>query len=480
MRARELLLEYRRDITAQNYGDAIIERLAAARRGTLNYALQGYAQLLRYIQNPQMYLAGSFSIETPSGVYTIDPDRAEQTAQHLRSDMIADTLSVIEEYDPTPNKEYTVWLLRRWLTDPEQQSVRMEDFNRNNALSAYHVGKRRGLIKPEHKDINRFRTYRQFEDFMFGEYDIDTLLNVEDKTTEADRGKYDEVYKDDSVRVIVPRDERAACFWGRGTRWCTAATRGTNYFNTYNQQGPLYILLPTKRIRPGEKYQIHIPSGQFMDEDDDSIDIAHLAQNVFPQFFAWLVKNDPEARELVEFTSNETLTEIWKTISEIAIERLKELSVYQGYDDEVYMDELANRGALDVDGSIDEVVVDRLNLHYWQVDPDFRNDLKSIQNLGKFDANKIRKWSTDAANNIGGEFSMVTVIPNTFRYTLHETEETRMDDLLNDEIFNYIFVYDESSYAKRNKNLARGQSTKLVRRVGPYYVGYLTNPSFSS
>lgn len=475
MRARELLLEYRRDITAQNYGDAIIKRLATARRGTLHYALQGYAQLLRYLQNPQMYLAVSFRIETPSGVYTIEPNRAEQTAQHLRPDMIADTLSVIEEYDPTPNKEYTVWLLRRWLTDPEQQSVRMEDFNRSDALSAYHVGKRRGLIKPEHKDINRFRTYRQFEDVMFGEYDIDTLLNVEEKTTEADRGKYDEVYKDDSVRVIVPRDERAACFWGRGTRWCTASTRGSNYFNTYNQQGPLYILLPTKRIRPGEKYQIHIPSGQFMNEDDTPVDITNLAQNVFPQFFAWLVEHDREARGLVAFTDDETLTTIWKTIYTIVVDRFKTAAAENAYDDETYMEELENSGALDVDGSIDDVVVDRANLEYWRWNENYRNDLQKLLLVSRLDAAQIRKWSQEGAANFESEYSTVSALPSLFLFVLYETQETRTADILDDN-FNYIFVYDESSYARSNKNLRTGQRVELVRRVGPYYVGYLTKP----
>lgn len=309
---------------------------------------------------------------------------------------------------------------------------------------------------------------------MYENYDIDTLLNIEATATE-DRGVYNEVYKDDSVRVIVPRDERAACFWGRGTRWCTAATRGSNYFNNYNQQGPLYILLPTKRIRPGEKYQIHIPSGQFMNEDDTPVDITNLAQNVFPQFFAWLVEHDPAARGLVAFTNDETLTTIWKTIYSIVIDRFKTAAAENAYDDETYMEELATFGALDVDGSIDDVVVDRANLEYWRWNEDYRNDLQKLLLVSRYDAAQIRKWSQEGAENFESEYSTVSALHSLFLYVLYETQETRTADIL-DDTFNYIFVYNESSYARSNKNLRPGQRVELVRRVGPYYVGYFTKP----
>lgn len=478
MRAHQfILLEYRRDVTSKNYGDAIINRLATSRLGTLHYALDGYSKLLRYIANPSMYTAAPFTISTPSGHIVVEPDRAEQIAQSLRQEMIDDTLSVIEEHDPTQHKEYTQWLLRRWLTDPEREQVRMEDYNRDDLLRAYHMGKRRGLIHPDHRDINRFRTYRQFERMMHDNYNIDELLNIEATSEPQDRGTYSEVYKDDSVRVIVPRDENAACFWGRGTRWCTAATRGSNYFNTYNQQGPLYILLPTKRIRPGEKYQIHIPSGQFMNEDDTPVDVANLARNVFPQFFAWLREHDPRANELVAFADDETLTSIWKTVDEIAVKLFKKRSIENGYDDDDYMEELSSRGALDVDGSIDSEVVDRLDLQYWNWNDDYRHDMNKMLLVSKYDAVQIRKWAEEGTLNIGGEFSTVDGLPSLFLYALYESQETRTVEVL-DNLFSHIFVYDEKRYGERSRYVSREQRTHLVRRIGPYYIGYLSDPEF--
>ena len=65
--------------------------------------------------------------------------------------------------------------------------------------------------------------------------------------------------------VIIPITKTAACYWGEGTTWCTAAP-GANWFAKYNQEGPLYIFINKKD--PSEKYQLHWQSDQFMDVND--------------------------------------------------------------------------------------------------------------------------------------------------------------------------------------------------------------------
>jgi hypothetical protein len=84
----------------------------------------------------------------------------------------------------------------------------------------------------------------------------------------------DIIYDENGVLVIHPKDKEAACRYGRGTRWCTAATRGYNHFAAYNQRGPLYIFVPRKPDHPGEKYQFHFEDGVVADESD-----AYLGQD---------------------------------------------------------------------------------------------------------------------------------------------------------------------------------------------------------
>ena len=43
----------------------------------------------------------------------------------------------------------------------------------------------------------------------------------------------DIIYESDNFLVVMPRSTASACFYGKGTTWCTAATEGTNLFLSY-------------------------------------------------------------------------------------------------------------------------------------------------------------------------------------------------------------------------------------------------------
>lgn len=72
--------------------------------------------------------------------------------------------------------------------------------------------------------------------------------------------------------VVQPHTKDAACAVGKGTNWCTAST-GHSMFDHYNEQAPIYTLIPKNPVRRGERYQLHVPQQnadniQFMDETD--------------------------------------------------------------------------------------------------------------------------------------------------------------------------------------------------------------------
>ncbi len=87
------------------------------------------------------------------------------------------------------------------------------------------------------------------------------------------------IYDGQYIKIIHPVTREGACYYGRGTRWCTAATVADNMFEHYNQQGPMYIIQPKNPDKGGkEKYQLHFESGQFMDEKDDPINLNELVE----------------------------------------------------------------------------------------------------------------------------------------------------------------------------------------------------------
>ena len=350
MRFREFLIEYSRAKTAEMFGNKLLQSLVAD--SNVPYQLVLAQKLLSLIAKEQ------WAAENPEKIK-----------------MWIDTiLSVIESHDPTPNNAYTPWLARMY----SKGGLKIEDLNRNQLLSLYDIAKSRRMLKPEHKDINSFKTYKQFEDAMVT-YDLEAIENTLDK--EEEKGQATKVYDDENVTVIVPEDEAAACRYGRGTRWCTAATRGENYFNTYNRQGRMYILLPKNPIRAGEKYQLHFQSNQYMDEDDDPVNVYNLLTTRFPNLVNFfLEKEETELKSNLRFTDPNVIQNVLDKMKEVGLEWIDEQVSNAESDDYDYYEEMAKRHG-DEDGDIDwEAVHDAeenyLDWNYYLKDK--INDFSSI------------------------------------------------------------------------------------------------------
>jgi lambda repressor-like predicted transcriptional regulator len=210
MKSVEFLFEYRRDVTAQKLGDKL---LASAKRENIT-----------------------------------DIDKI---------------LAAIEDMDPTPNKQYTLWIANQY----NKGQFRLEDKPRiKTALERFIQAKSR----LQEKDIGRY-DFHQLEDAMekifnpdVGKQEIQTTDTFEIPNEIKD--KVEVLYNGPLGLLTVPKSKKASCILGSSTRWCTAAT-DYNYFSIYNRSGPLYIW----RDKNGEKYQFHFPSNQYMDKQDRSI-----------------------------------------------------------------------------------------------------------------------------------------------------------------------------------------------------------------
>ena len=82
----------------------------------------------------------------------------------------------------------------------------------------------------------------------------------------------EKVYEDDEWVVYVPHSHAAARRGGEGTHWCTAS-ENDYYYNIYSKEGPLYINI---RKSDGAKFQFHFKTNQFMDADDESIQLNEI------------------------------------------------------------------------------------------------------------------------------------------------------------------------------------------------------------
>jgi len=212
---------------------------------------------------------------------------------------------IIITLDPTYNPEkdimgsYTKWLLR-----PDNLAklkvTKDEDFYKiKDDLIKFNTLKKTNKLPPELRDINKFNLERLL-DYIFDNYsdEVSTSKTQDIKNVKANVEKYDFP----EWRVIVPKTEEAACYYGKGSKWCTAADND-NRFNQYNRQGKLWILI--NKSDPSEKYQLHFESGQYMDERDREYDLKELLEtdSKLYDFFAekysfeicqYSIKNDRE------------------------------------------------------------------------------------------------------------------------------------------------------------------------------------------
>eukprot|EP00697_Spironema_sp_BW2_P013617 gnl/Spiro4/3789_TR1867_c0_g1_i1.p1 gnl/Spiro4/3789_TR1867_c0_g1~~gnl/Spiro4/3789_TR1867_c0_g1_i1.p1 ORF type:complete len:373 (-),score=56.50 gnl/Spiro4/3789_TR1867_c0_g1_i1:334-1452(-) len=183
------------------------------------------------------------------------------------------------EGDPSRKKIYTQYLAGQY----KKGNFRMEDLPR---VKEDLEGFERYKPRLEKKDINQYEHIGDISTAVAPHLGSAASKGEEEREVKLEGA--DKIYDDKKgLSVLKLKTREAACFYGKGTRWCTAADNH-NYFDHYNKQGPLYIVnTPDK-----QKYQFHNESGQFMDPQDRQINLRGLIhQNPglreVPDFKAW-------------------------------------------------------------------------------------------------------------------------------------------------------------------------------------------------
>ena len=184
-----------------------------------------------------------------------DDGRIDQTA---RADVV---FARYRDADPTSNGSCTQWLIRLALAG----DLPAEDLPKARETLEMFLAHKRRLEGPQ-RDLGRHRSLGALWTVLAPLAGVNEVSGKEEGRREraAARAESEILLEHDGWIVAIPRTVRAAKWWGRGTRWCTAADQD-DYFVHYNNQGPLVVF-----VRPdGGKFQFHAPSRQFMDAADN-------------------------------------------------------------------------------------------------------------------------------------------------------------------------------------------------------------------
>lgn len=188
-----------------------------------------------------------------------------------------ETFMQILSIDPTYKKEVdSVGTYGKWLLDLYGRvgdSVFVSADELTNNLQWFDTNKR--YLPTDKRDVNRLKTVRDLSELV-SDSEVELSHRQQVRQAQKDRKNADinkdakKVFEDDEWVVYIPETYAASCKLGQDTTWCTASTESVMYFRNYTKDGPLYININKKNR---EKYQFHFESEQFMDKNDEEIDI---------------------------------------------------------------------------------------------------------------------------------------------------------------------------------------------------------------
>jgi len=101
----------------------------------------------------------------------------------------------------------------------------------------------------DQKDINQYETFE----------DIEKAVSAHENKVRRDVVKLDgadQVYEDDRYTIVTPKTHKASCYYGAGTKWCTAAMNGDSHFDRYNEDAKLFYIIDKKLPSDNKFYKV--------------------------------------------------------------------------------------------------------------------------------------------------------------------------------------------------------------------------------
>ena len=193
------------------------------------------AKLIRYVNSE---VVGRMRQDPRDSSWQNSIERAwKDGIAKLGPEIVSETIQLLESFDPTPNKQYTLQIVKWFLDNGSKAFPKIEDGRSTLKEYLYYFQKLKARIPEQYRDIRQYEGTREFMDSV--QYFKEKYGKKEEPMP---KGKSEIVYQTKDVTVRWAEDQDAACYLGQGTQWCTASTKADNYFDDYDNEGPLAII----------------------------------------------------------------------------------------------------------------------------------------------------------------------------------------------------------------------------------------------
>jgi hypothetical protein len=208
---------------------------------------------------------------------------------------------ILEKADPSKNKGMTAWLVGQYA----QGRLRLEDLGTaNETLTMFR--RYASKLEPKKRDLGRYPSLAAVWEAViaFANAEEQHISGRAQKALDRDKAYAESriLRQDpDGFTVAVPQTEFAAKWWGKGTRWCTAAEKD-NAFLEYHEEAPLVVIVLPWLGAKG-KFQLWCTKeeAQFMDAADEPVSKNAIAKHwpLFRPLFCHLLRTNGLLLELL-------------------------------------------------------------------------------------------------------------------------------------------------------------------------------------
>jgi len=147
-----------------------------------------------------------------------------------------------------PKHKYLIWLAKS-LTKPttDEAAFAEELANAQELLMRFNtIGSNLPI-----KDISQYKSISELAEA------IKTYENRQRRTIKKVDGA-DIIYDDDDYTIVHPKEYKASCFYGKGSKWCTASEDSDSNWRRYNEDAKLFYFLSKKLPTSDRFYKVAI------------------------------------------------------------------------------------------------------------------------------------------------------------------------------------------------------------------------------
>jgi hypothetical protein len=216
----------------------------------------------------------------------------ESRLDDLKKKYITIPVDVIEYFskeDPSGNNKYLEFLLQNYLSTNSIWNENMinliKDFHKNlqkidtSLLDSVYNEKRLtpylevSETSPVGKTIKKvYKTPKDINSYM-GTGGISVLEHIvkaaKEKLSKSEVKELETniLYDSPDLKILIPESHRASCYYGSGTKWCTASKDSDNYFKSYTSKGTLFYIIDKKKPQNDPWYRTAI----FVNKNDGTV-----------------------------------------------------------------------------------------------------------------------------------------------------------------------------------------------------------------